>query len=197
VAPPPPDDAVTPPADDVTPPPPDDAVTPPAADGGNATPPVECAPDTLTQSDAPQQLLSLQSLASAQSLSTGMRINTGQDDDAGLIVGQGGDCETPPPAECPADPEGSQQVLQLLRDADVASESSTAADAAAAPADNTQALAASQTRLSTGLRINAPSDDPAGLDPGAADQCAPTDGGGTDELQQANQDPQSILQLLR
>ena len=161
---PPSDEVVDPPADEVVDPPSDEVVDPPSGD--DVTPPiddevkkpVECPPD-LVQADEPQQLLSLQSLDSTQNrLSTGMRINRAKDDPAGLIVDQDGNCDPPP--ECPA-PDGSQDVLSRLRDADFASETATDPDAAADPKDEPRSLLSMQTRLSTGLRVNSALDDAA------------------------------------
>jgi hypothetical protein len=92
------------------------------------------------------------------------------------------DVEIPPvdddvktPVECPPELAEANEPQQLL---------------------SAQSLEATQPRLSTGTRINTALDDPANVRPDT-DDCAAPDGQKADELQQADQDLQTILELLR
>jgi hypothetical protein len=80
-----------------------------------------------------------------------------------------------PPVECPPELAEANEPQQLL---------------------SAQSLEATQPRLSTGTRINTALDDPANVRPDT-DDCAAPDGQKADELQQADQDLQTILELLR
>jgi flagellin-like hook-associated protein FlgL len=93
-----------------------------------------------------------------------------------------------------------QQTLRNLRgDSDTASETQDTLDQSS-PDEQEQPVPLSQQRLSTGLRINRAQDDPAGLDQQADDKCDDGDQALQDadsELEQANQAPQTVLQLFR
>ena len=222
----PPSDEVAPPENDLTETPADE-VLPPAADDVTPPPdgadvpaddalPAECPPELLQQAnqntlsqirdtdyaseseDAGEQQ---PTALTQQRLSTGTRINTAQDDPTGLGDKADDNCDAgdqalPPANDCPPELLGqandSQQVLQLLRgDTDPAAESQDAVKPS------------TQQRLSTGLRVNRAQDDAAGLSVNqdkTDDECDPADQTLQDAdtaLEQANQDPQDILQLLR
>ena len=179
---PPPDEVVTPPTDDVTPPPADDT-TPPPADEATPPPPDEVVTPPADDTTPPP--------ADEATPPPPDEVVTPPSDD-GL---------EPSAPECAPDllqdTNEQQQVLTLLRDTDVASESADTAEAPAAD-EQEQPVLLTQQRLSTGLRINRAQDDPAALE--TDDECATDDQTLQDadsELEQANQAPQSVLQLFR
>ncbi len=186
---PPADDTTPPPADEVTPPPPDEVVTPPTDDV--TPPPVDDAAPPADEVVTPPADDTTPPPADEVVTPPADEVVTPPSDD-----GRGSSAPECPP-DLLQDTNEQQPVLSLLRDTDVASESADTSETPAAD-EQEQPVLLTQQRLSTGQRINRAHDDPTGLE--TDDECATDDQTLQDadsELEQANQAPQSVLELFR